>query len=223
MLELKARLVEMPEAEKEHDIEPESVPGWVELQQKAGFLRAQMHEIEAGGDGSAQRAEASARLKACMEKISECKARLGDIETNRKSETRIAELEDRGRDLAQQIADLERLELAARRLEKLRFEDVERKVNGLFHSVRFKLFDYTIEGKAVDTCVAVCGDAPYPVANSARKLNAGLDIIHTLSEHFGYRCPIFIDNAEGVTSIDGRGMQLVRMYVVKGSKLTVNQ
>jgi len=221
--EKKAILAAMPEAETERKIIPEEVPGWKELQQKAAALREEMHEIEGSGDNSsAVRKEASERLKACMDRKAEIMARMTDIENNRKAEARIAELEERGRELAQQIADYERLELAARRLDKLRFEDVERKVNGLFHNVKFKLFDYTIEGKAVDTCVAVVGNAPYPVANSAGKLNAGLDIIHTLSEHFGYRCPIFIDNAEGVTSIDGRGMQLVRMYVVKGSKLTVN-
>lgn len=221
--EKKALLAAMPEAETERKIVPEEVPGWKELQQKAAALREEMHEVEGSGDNSsAVRKEASERLKACMDRKAEIMARMTDLENNRKAEARIAELEERGRELAQQIADYERMELAAKRLEKLRFEDVERKVNGLFHNVRFKLFDYTIEGKAVDTCVAVVGDAPYPVANSAGKLNAGLDIIHTLSEHFGYRCPIFIDNAEGVTSIDGRGMQLVRMYVVKGSKLTVN-
>lgn len=221
-VELQRNLSSMPEAETERKIVPDEVPGWKELQQKAAELREEMHAIEAGGDGSEERSEASDRLKACMDRKAEIMARMTDLENNRKAGERIAELEERGRELAQQIADYERLELAARRLDKLRFEDVERKVNGLFHNVTFKMFDYTIEGKAVETCVAVVGDALYPVANSADKLNAGLDIIHTLSEHFGYRCPIFIDNAEGVTSIDGRGMQMVRMYVVKGSKLTVN-
>lgn len=221
-MELQRRLSSMPEAETEREIIAEEIPGWNELQQKAIALRQEMSDIERGGDGSEERSKASDKLKACMDRKAGIMARMTDIENNRKAEARITELEERGRELAQQIADYERLELAARRLDKLRFEDVERKVNGLFHNVRFKLFDYTVEGKAVDTCVAVVGDAPYPVANSAGKLNAGLDIIHTLSEHFGYRCPIFIDNAEGVTSIDGRGMQLVRMYVVKGSKLTVN-
>lgn len=221
--EKKKRLASVPEAETEREIVPDEVPGWKELQQRAAALREEMHEIEGSGDNSsAVRKEASERLKACMDRKAEIMARMTDLENNRKAEARIAELAERGRELAQQIADYERMELAAKRLEKLRFEDVERKVNGLFHNVTFKLFDYTIEGKAVDACVAVVGDAPYPVANSAGKLNAGLDIIHTLSEHFGYRCPIFIDNAEGVTAIDGRGMQLVRMYVVKGSKLTVN-
>lgn len=219
--EKKGCLASMPEAETEREIVPKEVPGWKEMQQRAAALREEMHAIEAGGDGSEERSKASDRLKACMDRKAEIMARMADLENNRKAEARIAELEERGRELAQQIADYERLELAARRLDKLRFEDVERKVNGLFHNVKFKLFDYTVEGKAVDTCVAVVGDAQYPVANSAGKLNAGLDIIHTLSEHFGYRCPIFIDNAEGVTYIDGRGMQLVRMYVVKGSKLTV--
>jgi DNA repair exonuclease SbcCD ATPase subunit len=220
-MELQRRLSSMPEAEAEREIIAEEIPGWKELQQKAIALRQEMSDIERGGDGQEARSEASAKLKACMDRKAEIMACMTDLENNRKAEARIAELEEHGRELAQQIADYERMELAAKKLEKLRFEDVERKVNGLFHNVTFKLFDYTIEGKAVDTCVAVVGDALYPVANSAGKLNAGLDIIHTLSEHFGYRCPIFIDNAEGVTYIDGRGMQLVRMYVVKGSKLTV--
>lgn len=219
--QLKSEIAAIPEIEHEHPVVPENIQGWNELKQKAEALRKEMHGIEAQGSDAAARKEAAEKLNECNTRINEIAAKLKDHDNNDKAEARIAELNERGRELAQQIAEYERMELAAQRLEKLRFEDVERHINGLFHHVTFKLFDQTIEGKSVDACVAVVGDALYPVANSADKLNAGLDIIHTLSGYFGFRCPIFIDNAEGCTNIDGHGMQLVKLYVKAGSKLEI--
>jgi hypothetical protein len=136
---------------------------------------------------------------------------------------RIAELEKRGRELAQQIADQEKLVFVATKFEQAKVEDLEEHVNAMFHSVKWRLFDYTLDGNVVETCVPIVGDALYPVANSAAKINAGLDIIHTLSEHYGVRCPIFIDNAESITDIKSYDLQLIALYVEKGAKLEVRE
>ncbi|WP_276317174.1 hypothetical protein [Anaerosphaera multitolerans] len=39
---------------------------------------------------------------------------------------------------------------------------------------------------------------PYNDVNNAGKINAGLDIINTLSEHYDIYAPVFVDNAESV-------------------------
>ena len=144
-----------------------------------------------------------------------------DVKKLRPLVARINELEEEGRKLSQQIAQYERSIFVADKFEHAKVKDMESKVNGLFHNVKWKLFDKTIEGNVIETCVAVVGNALYPVANSAAKLNAGLDIIHILSEHHGVKCPIFVDNAEGVTNIDDYGMQLIELYVVKDMDLKV--
>lgn len=37
---------------------------------------------------------------------------------------------------------------------------------------------------------------PFAFANNAARINAGLEIINTLSHHWGIEMPVFIDNAE---------------------------
>ena len=54
---------------------------------------------------------------------------------------------------------------------------------------------------------------PYKMANNASRINAGIEIIDILSEHFGIRMPIFVDNAESVTRITSTDNQLIRLVV----------
>lgn len=54
--------------------------------------------------------------------------------------------------------------------------------------------------------------------NNGSRVNAGLDVIQTLSEHYGMRVPLFIDNAESVTGLLPVGSQTVRLVVSAGDK-----
>ena len=54
--------------------------------------------------------------------------------------------------------------------------------------------------------------------NNAMKINIGMDIIDTLSAHFGRRVPLFVDNAESVTHLQSIGSQVVRLVVSEQDK-----
>ena len=54
---------------------------------------------------------------------------------------------------------------------------------------------------------------PYTDLNSAMKTNIGLDIINTLSEHYGFQAPIFVDNAESVTKLLPVNSQVIKLIV----------
>ena len=58
--------------------------------------------------------------------------------------------------------------------------------------------------------------------NNGARINVGLDIIRTLSEHYGIKAPVFVDNAESVTDLIDPGTQMIKL-VVDGScpELTV--
>ena len=202
-------------------IVPEDIPGYMEKMAKIEATRLQMEAIEKeGANQDDKQAVLAAKQQATGQRDMLMKT-LEAHNANTASEVRIKELEARGRELGQQIADIEKEVFTAERLEAARTDALEESVNTMFDTVKFRLFDTTLEGNRVETCVAVVGDALYPVANSAAKLNAGIDIIATLSTKLGCRCPIFIDNAEGVTSIEGRGLQIIELRVERGSKLEV--
>ena len=45
------------------------------------------------------------------------------------------------------------------------------------------------------------------------RINAGLEIIEALSEHWGISMPVFVDNAESVTHLLDTTMQTIRLVV----------
>ncbi|GAH17980.1 unnamed protein product, partial [marine sediment metagenome] len=51
--------------------------------------------------------------------------------------------------------------------------------------------------------------------NSGAEINVGLDIVKTLSEHYGVKAPIFIDHSESVTDILDPGTQTIKLIVDK--------
>jgi hypothetical protein len=105
-----------------------------------------------------------------------------------------------------------------RRYTRARIETVEQRVNSLFRTVRFRLFEYTNEGGEVDTCVPLVGadGVPYPVANTAAQVWAGLEIIRVLQQHAGVSAPVFVDGAERVTHFPRMDHQAILLRVVDG-------
>ena len=59
---------------------------------------------------------------------------------------------------------------------------------------------------------------PYTFANNAARINAGLEIIATLSDHWGIKMPVFIDNAESVTHLTEADTQTIRLVVSEPDK-----
>ena len=62
---------------------------------------------------------------------------------------------------------------------------------------------------------------PYEDLNNAMRINAGLDIINTLSEHYEITAPIFADNAESVNELIDVKSQLIKLIVSKHKNLRV--
>jgi len=96
---------------------------------------------------------------------------------------------------------------------------LEDKINSRFRMARFKMFKENINGGVEPCCETLYRGIPFSSMNNAAKINVGVDIINTLSEHYdGFTAPIFVDNAEAVTQlIETRG-QLIRLIVSKPDK-----
>lgn len=133
-----------------------------------------------------------------------------DIEN---SKERIKTLEENESKLAQKIADLEKEEFLAEEIQEKIINTIETKVNKLFELVDFKMFNTLVNGGNEPTCVPLINGVPFNDANTASKVNAGLDIINTLSKHFKIQTPIFIDNRESVVKLIPTNAQIINMYV----------
>lgn len=87
-------------------------------------------------------------------------------------------------------------------------------VNNKFNIAEFKLFNQLVNGELEETCVTTVDGVEYSGGlNNAARINVGLDIINTLSQHYKITAPIFIDNAESITDIIPTESQQIQLIV----------
>lgn len=134
----------------------------------------------------------------------------------------IARLEQEGRVLAQKIADLEKHEYIAAQFSRARIEDCESRLNSMFTMITWKLFDTTLDGNEFETCIPMIDGVSYGTCNTAKQVNAGIDITNTLARHYGIYAPMFIDRAESVNTFIASNAQMIFLQVSNDNQLTIN-
>lgn len=151
--------------------------------------------------------------------LDSAKRKLSSKDQIKAIDDRITELKAQEKVMAQQLADIEKLEFVAQSYEKFKSEELERRVNGMFKYARFKMFNQLINGGEEPTCVTTYQGVPFTDLNNAAKVMIGLDIINTLSAHHGVTAPVFLDNRESVSSIPDTAAQVINLIVSPDDKV----
>lgn len=141
---------------------------------------------------------------------------------NEKIDERIKELEGQEKELAKAYEEQQRIIYLCEEYTKAYVDLVSDKINDSFDLVKFKLFENQINGGITETCEATFKGVPYSDLNNAAKINAGLDVINSLSDKLDLKVPIFIDNAESVNELIKTDTQLVRLVVSKDKELKID-
>lgn len=213
---LKASFVEIPVVDVAAVV-PENIPEWLAKQKEIADIEATISTDKSGADTTElqnQKAEWGKTRDGLKE-------RLAKRDVIARAEKEISRLEESGKNLAQQIADVEREEYTVEQFTKTKIDECEKRINAMFKYVAFRLYDYTFDGNAVETCIPLVKGVPYGSANTAGQVNAGLDIINTLCRHYGICAPIFIDGRESVNEIIPTESQIINLVVTKDNKLTI--
>lgn len=135
------------------------------------------------------------------------------------SQTRIEELETQQRDLAAEFEKLEHELYLTEEFIRAKVNLLEDRINSKFKYARFKLFETQINGGLSEVCETLYNGVPYSSGlNNAARINVGLDIISTLSKHYGFSAPIFVDNAEAVTKLLDMDAQVISLIVSEQDK-----
>lgn len=153
--------------------------------------------------------------------LEDINSQLAYKEQNEKMKARIVELQEEEREIAEQIAALEGQEFLCEEFIKTKVELLESSINSKFKYVSFKLFDTQVNGGINECCEALVNGVPFGNANTASQINAGLDIINALSEHYEVQVPIFIDNRESVNNLIETNSQIINLIVSKNKNLKV--
>ena len=169
-------------------------------------------------DKQAERDRLESEYREITAKILENDAVLAKEQQLTDTRRRVTELQEEQRSCAAQVEEMDRMIEMCEEFARYRVQSVEDSVNRHFKLARFRLFTEQINGGLADCCDVVVGGVPYADLNSAMQINVGLDIINTLSAHYGVRVPLFIDNAESVTHLHEIDTQIVRLVVSEQDK-----
>jgi len=192
-------------------------PAYVE---KATGKQILMDAIEALKAGNREAiAEIDAEIVELNTRLEAARLSLSAYEAHVKGEARIKELEAQERELAAEYECLEGELYLTEQFVRAKVRLLEDKINAHFEHARFKLFNVLVNGGVEECCETTYQGVPWGTGlNNGAQINVGIDIINTLSEHYGFSAPIFADNAESVTEIIPTDAQLIRLVVSAGDK-----
>ncbi|EGQ21114.1 gp49 family protein [Sporosarcina newyorkensis 2681] len=190
---------------------------YTDKQQEIQKVKDEIESLKSSADEAVSAIEKEvAELK---DKRSELNARIAQHSQAEASKKRIVELEGQQAELAKEFENIEKELYLTESFIRSKVELLESKINSKFKYARFKLFETQINGGLKEVCETTYEGVPYSSGlNNAARINVGIDIINTLTEHFGIRAPIFVDNAEAVTRIADTDSQLISLVVSEKDK-----
>lgn len=126
---------------------------------------------------------------------------------------RVKELERKQQQLANDKNELDEAMFLMDEFIKAKVDMLEQSINSHFEYARFKMFNVLVNGNIEECCETTYKGVPYRSMNNAARMNVGLDIINALTKYFNVDAPVFIDNAEAVTSFIPCHSQVIQLFV----------
>lgn len=126
---------------------------------------------------------------------------------------RVKELERKQQQLANNKNELDEAMFLMDEFIKAKVDMLEQSINSHFEYARFKMFNVLVNGNIEECCETTYKGVPYRSMNNAARMNVGLDIINALTSYFKVNAPVFIDNAEAVTSFIPCHSQVIQLFV----------
>lgn len=196
---------------------------WQALEEKIQSKEKEIKKIDDSKDVDVE-ANVDRLEKENAELEEECKElidKLADVKTISNAEKRIQELTEQQRTLNQQLADLEKQDYTAEQFQFAIIQDLQDRVNELFPTIRFKMFNTLLNGNVEPTCVLTMNGVSYPNLSTSEQIIAGLECIEAMCQFNQVFAPIWVDNSESITSVPQTTSQQILLVVSAGRPLTV--
>ncbi|MDP5277226.1 hypothetical protein, partial [Chengkuizengella axinellae] len=192
-------------------------PEYVQKQNEASQIQVEILQLQESKFETVDKVKSAiGELRKEVDQLEKEKAKFGQIET---IEKRIQELKVQEEKLAGEYERLEHDLYLIEEFTRAKVNLLEQKINSKFKYAQFKLFEQQVNGGLNEICETLYKGVPYTGGlNNAARINVGLDIINTLSDHYGFTAPIFIDNAEAVTNFIDTNTQVIRLVVSANDK-----
>lgn len=163
------------------------------------------------------------RKKELQAQLDDLKAQMADKGQREKQLARVKDLQEQEEKMNQELAGLEGYEACIEAFDKAKMDTLEERINDRFQIVRFKMFEEQINGGSAPACTTLIDGVPYADANAAARVQAGLDIINVLSDHYDVQAPVWVDNRESTVRLPETKCQLINLRVVEGAELSFRE
>lgn len=205
---------------KETSEEFSGLPHYADLSDEIESLNDQ---IRVEREGKAQDIERIKIEIASLESnLNYAKARVDMFVKREQGEKRIEELKIQEKTLSKEFEKLESELYLIELFIKTKVTMLTDRINSKFETVRFKLFSVLINGGIEECCQITVGGVPIDGGlNNGARINAGLEIVKVLQQHYQLKAPVFADNAEAVNNLFDVGSQMIRLYVSEDKILRV--
>lgn len=203
--------------EEESEIKPPDISELISgIQAQTDDIQKQLSDIGASSDE-----EKREKIQKIEKELEEVNQKLMAKQINEDIKKQVKSYEQEEKELAKTYEEAQEYLYIVEQYERAYADTVTDKINALFKKVKFKLFDEQINGGLVPTCEAMIDNVAYSDLNSAAKINAGLDIINTVSDRLNKHVPVFIDNAESINDIMKPDTQVIKLVVSKDKELKI--
>lgn len=207
--------------EAESTVKPiEDNSDFIKLSEEKQSLEQQIKQLEQSVDESVLLVKQE--IDELAEQQKQFQLDLSKLSQSELSQKRIKELESQEEKLNEEYEQLSKELFLTEEFTRTKVNMLEANINNKFKYARFKLFEQQINGGLREVCETTFEGVPYSGGlNNAAQINIGLDIINTLSNHYGVQAPIFVDNAESVNELLDIESQLISLVVSTDKQLRI--
>lgn len=196
------------------------MPGYEE---QRAVLDKDIWELEQAQTGAeqedrAQRAALERQLEEITAELKAAQQEAAGEGSLRYAQARLEQLRQEARDTGAALEAVERTLYQMEEFTRFKASFLESAVNAPFRLAKIRLFREQANGGVEERCDVTVEGVPYNGLNSAMQINVGMDIINALSEFYGVRVPLFVDNAESVTKLEEMQSQVIRLVVSEEDK-----
>lgn len=206
---------------RKNKLQPQDTPASVKQTKKQKALDEKLINIKTGieilkSDKFGTLKEVRDEIDTLAEKKSLVVASQQIMQGHQKGLLRIKDLTNQQRLVAGQYEKIEADLFVLEKFIRAKASALEKEVNSFFERAEFRLFNILVNG-SLESCCTVCykGIGWDNGLNFSSKIQTGIDIINTLSKHFGLTMPLFIDSAESIIELIPTECQIIKLIVDK--------
>lgn len=204
------------EIERKDTPDPTATPEYEQLLDKKEQTQQEVDQLKT--DTRAAISAAEEQLESLRQALRALEDAQVKVRRREEGMARVEELKSQEKALAKEYEKLEKELHLTEEFVRAKVRLLESKINSKFKLARFKLFQEQVNGGLAEVCEMQYKGVPFSSLNNGARINTGMDIINTLSDHYGVVAPIFVDNREAVTQlIDTRG-QTISLVVSERDK-----